>query len=78
MDDLELTPAYIGRCRRCNTVIGATVDDQTHNDHVADFLYELTLGGFIIERTTVGEARALFGRCTCAPATAEAETGGEA
>lgn len=64
-DERELTPAYIGRCRNCHAVIGATVDDGCHNEGVADFLYDLALNGFIVERTTVGEARKLFGGCTC-------------
>ena len=62
----EATPAYIGRCRGCHAVIGATVDDGTHREAVADFLYELASNDYVIERTTVGEARSIFGSCTCA------------
>lgn len=59
------TPAYIARCRGCNQVVGAQVDDNTHYDALADFAHEFLSEGFILERTTVGEARNLFGGCTC-------------
>lgn len=59
------TPAYIARCRCCNEVIAAQVDDNTHWGELADFAYEFLNNGFVLERTTVGEARTLFGACTC-------------
>lgn len=64
-EERERTPAYIARCRTCHAVIGAMVDDNTHHDDIASFLYECASSGLILERTTVGEARALFGSCTC-------------
>ncbi len=65
--DAEQTPAYIGRCRGCNQVIGATVDEneQKRWQDIASFMVEMVTHGYIIERTTVEEARKLFGTCTC-------------
>lgn len=59
------TPAYIARCRGCNAVVGAMVDDGNHLDHIAEFVAEQILADCIIERTNVKEARKLFGSCTC-------------
>lgn len=66
-EEREQMPAYIGRCRNCHAAIGATVDDGTHQQAVADFLYEMASNAIIVERTTVGEARKLLGSCTCPP-----------
>lgn len=67
-EEREATPAYISRCRKCNRVTGATVDDNSHLEDIAKFVADEIRAGGIIERTTVGDARSLFGTyavCTC-------------
>lgn len=66
----ETTPAYITRCRGCKAVVGAVVDDQTHLGDMAAFIADEIRANRIVERTTVGTARVLFGECTCQEETA--------
>lgn len=61
----ETTPAYTARCPNCGVVIGAAVSDGEHLEDTANTLADWVRDGLVIERTTVGEARQVFDRCTC-------------
>lgn len=67
--DRAQTPAYISRCRGCNNVTGAGVDDGSRLDDLGRWVGDEIAYGRIVERTTVEVARELMGNCTCAKET---------
>ena len=57
--------SYIGKCRGCNNVVGAVVDDPKYKKDTAKTVYEFIEDGLIIERATVEYVRANFKCCEC-------------
>lgn len=49
------TPAYIARCRCCNEVVAAQVDDNTRYGELADFAYEVLSEGFTTAARVLAE-----------------------
>jgi hypothetical protein len=64
-DTQAQTPAYITRCRGCNAVTGAAVDDGNRLDDLGQWVGDEIAYGRIVERVTVEVARELMGSCTC-------------
>lgn len=57
--------AYVGRCRGCNQVVAATIDEPRHAKEVARELSRWVKDGMIIERVEVDYVRTHFSHCVC-------------
>lgn len=64
-DDYVDRKCYVARCPRCRVIVSAIVDTQNRREDIAEFLSEMILDGWIIERTASDVVREQFGACEC-------------